>query len=261
MIQAKDGIHSYELIAKDTYRIDEKGIVNCYLLLGENSALLIDCGVGVGDIAATISEITFSPNITVTLTHRHCDHAGGCDFFKSYYVHEGDDKKIYKILSSKFASKLLLKKNDVKGLRLSKKPYHSILMPFKDDKTFDLGGRTITAVHVPGHTQGSVVYLDPKTHLMFTGDDVNPYLWLQLPGCTSLSEWLPGAEAILKLADTYTPYCGHSNGLIKKEDIAKLIALAKEILEKKPEFKGKALDYPEDKTVFPRLIVARKGIK
>jgi hydroxyacylglutathione hydrolase len=154
-----------------------------------------------------------------------------------------------------------LKKNNVKGLHLSKKPNHSVLMPFKDNGTFELGDRTITAVHVPGHTRGSVVYLDPKTHLMFTGDDVNPYLWLQLPGCTSLSEWLPGAETILKLADTYTPYCGHSTGLIKKEDIAKLIALGKEILAKKPPFKGKALDYPEDKNVYPRLIVARKGIK
>jgi glyoxylase-like metal-dependent hydrolase (beta-lactamase superfamily II) len=261
MIQAKDGIHSYEEIAAKTYRIDETGIANCYLLIGEKSALLIDSGVGVGDLLGTVRELTSLP-LTLALTHRHCDHAGGRDFFKNYYVHEADKPLVYKILSSHFASKELLKATNRPAMKLSKKPYHSKAIFLKDDATFDLGGRTISILHVPGHTEGSVVFLDPTTHLMFTGDDVNPYLWLQLPGCTSLTRWLVGAEKILALANSYTPYCGHDPGILTKEGIATLIVRVKEVLAKKPEFKGKQLDYPlDDKKAFPRFIVARKGIK
>jgi|LAHS01.1.fsa_nt_gb hydroxyacylglutathione hydrolase len=260
MILAKDGIHSYEEIAAKTYRIDEKGIVNIYLLLGEKEALVIDSGVGVGDLLGTIRELTSLP-LTLALTHRHCDHAGGVNYFKTYYVHEADKPLIYKILSSKFACKTLLKANKVEGLTLSKKPYHAKPIFMKDNQTFDLGNRAIRILHVPGHTAGSVVYLDPTSGLMFTGDDVNPYLWLQLPGCKSLSEWLPGAKAILDLAKDYTPYCGHDVGKLTKEGIEKTVALGEEILAKKPDFEGKALDYPLDKTVYPRILVARKGIK
>jgi len=260
MTPAKDGIHSYEEIAAKTYRIDEKGIVNIYLLIGEKEALIIDSGVGVGDLLGTIRELTSLPLICA-LTHRHCDHAGGVNDFKTYYVHKADKPMIYKILSSNFACKTLLKANKVEGLELSKKPYHAKAIFMDDHQTFELGNRPVRIVHVPGHTTGSVVYLDPASGLMFTGDDVNPYLWLQLPGCKSISEWLPGAKTILEFAKDYIPYCGHGDGKLFKDDIAKTVALGEEILEKKPEFKGKALDYPFDKSVFPRILVARKGIR
>ena len=260
MTSAKDNIHSYEEIGPNVFRIDESGIANCYLIIGEQKALLIDSGVGVGNLLECVEELTDKP-VTLALTHRHCDHAGGRDFFPNYYVHEADNKLVYKILSSHFACSQLLKMNHLTGFSLSKKPYHSKLVLMKDDTTFDLGERLISLVHVPGHTEGSVVFLDSKSNIMFTGDDVNPYLWLQLPGCTCLSRWLPGAEKILALAATYTSYCGHDKGLITKDGIATLIARVKEILDKKPEFQGKALDYPPDKTVFPRVLVARKGIK
>jgi hydroxyacylglutathione hydrolase len=260
MTLAKDGIHSYEEIAANTYRIDEKGLVNTYLLIGEKKALLIDSGVGVGDLLSTVKELTSLP-VTLALTHRHCDHAGGVNFFKSYYVHKDDKAIVYKILSSRFACRVLLKANKVGDLKLSKKPYHAKAIYMNDKQTFDLGARPVRIIHVPGHTAGSVVFLDPESGLMFTGDDVNPYLWLQLPGCTSLSAWLPGAKAILEFAKDYIPYCGHGEGKLYLDDIQKTVNLGEEILQKKPEFKGKALDYPFDKTVYPRILVARKGIR
>jgi hydroxyacylglutathione hydrolase len=260
MTLAKDGIHSYEEIAPSTYRIDEHGISNMYLLLGKTSALLIDSGLGVGDLGGTVKELTSLP-VTLALTHRHCDHAGGRNYFKGYYVHRGDKPLIYKVLSSEFACKQLLKMNNAGKVALSKKPYHAKAHYMDDNQTFELGERKISILHVPGHTEGSVVFLDETTHLMFTGDDVNPYLWMQLPGCTCLSKWLPGAKKILGLADSYKAYGGHDTGVLSKEQIAGVIAVGEEILAKHPSFDGKALDYPFDKKVFPRVFVARKGIR
>ena len=44
-------------------------------------------------------------------------------------------------------------------------------------------------------------------------------------------------------------------------EVTRSDASREEILAKKPDFEGKALDYPLDKTVYPRILVARKGIK
>lgn len=63
-------------IADDTYMISDFGIANCYLLIGEERALLIDCGLGIGDIKGAVEKITDKP-ILVVATHGHVDHAGG----------------------------------------------------------------------------------------------------------------------------------------------------------------------------------------
>jgi hydroxyacylglutathione hydrolase len=257
---AKDGIHSVYEIAPDTYRIDEKGIANTYLLVGEKKALLIDSGLGVGSIIDTIREITSLP-VILALTHRHCDHAGGRGYFKDCCIHKNDRPLIYGILSSRFACEQLLKMNKVKGVKLPHKPYHSHIHYIDDSYVFDLGGRQVSILNVPGHTKGSIVFKDEKTHLMFTGDDVNTYLWMQLPGCTSLSEWLIGAKKVLALAKDYQAYGGHDKGLISEDSIAKLISTIEELLKHVPSFEGKNLDYPLDKDIFPRVFVAKKNIK
>ncbi|MCI2068116.1 MAG: MBL fold metallo-hydrolase [Bacilli bacterium] len=262
MILAKDGIHSYEKIREDTYRIDEKGIANTYLLLGKDKALLIDSGLGVGDLYQTIRELTELP-IVLALTHRHCDHAGGRNYFKEYYVNENDKPLIYKILSSQFASKKLLSMNkeNKNPVKFNKQPNHAKPVFIKDGYSFDLGGRIVKTINTPGHTKGSIVFLDEKTKLMFTGDDVNLWLWLQLPGCTNLSTWLIGAKKILGLAEEYTPYCGHNEGLITKEGIRELIRVGEELLVNKTTNKAKTFNYPEDEKAPARICITKSRLK
>ena len=44
-------------IAKNTYKIDESGVANCYLLIGDNKALLIDTGCGAGDLKKAVAKM------------------------------------------------------------------------------------------------------------------------------------------------------------------------------------------------------------
>ncbi len=257
MITAQAGIHKIEQINEQTYRIDESGIANCYLLLGDNAALLIDCGCGIGSIGQTVQELTSLP-VTVAITHRHCDHDGGRNFFKEYYVNHKDKGLVYAILSSDFAIKTLLKGNKATGFTISKKPFHAVPVYFDDSKIFDLGGRFIRTKNIHGHTAGSVVFIDDKYHLMFTGDDVNPYLWMQLPGCTSLSGWLAGAKQVLTLADTYMAYCGHGAGLISKKDISGIIAAVQDLLAHKPDDAKGNIDYPDPKAEYHVLVSSNR---
>jgi glyoxylase-like metal-dependent hydrolase (beta-lactamase superfamily II) len=224
-----DSCHQISKISVDTYRISEDGIVNAYLLLGEKKALLIDCGLGIGNIRQCVEEITSLP-IDVALTHLHCDHAGGRNWFDHYAYHKKDNIGILYFLSSSLAAKQLLKMEG-KSEKLSKKNKHPKRLLFDDTCVFDLGGRLIRVMNTPGHTPGSTVYLDEKEHFLFTGDEVEPWLWLQLPGCLSVEKWLPNAKKILSLCNDYTVYSGHYKDALPKAAIQELVARGEELVK------------------------------
>jgi len=223
-----DPFHQTSKISADTYRISENGIVNAYLLIGGKKALLIDCGLGVGNIRQAVEELTSLP-IDVALTHLHCDHAGGRNWFDHYAHHKKDNLGILYFLSSNFAARQLLKMEG-RNEKLSKKNKHAKRLLFGDTCVFDLGGRLIRVMNTPGHTPGSTVYLDEKEHLLFSGDEVEPWLWLQLPGSLSVEKWLPNAKKILSLCDEYTVYGGHHKAALPKEEIAELVSRGEELV-------------------------------
>ena len=68
----------------------------------------------------------------------------------------------------------------------------------------DLGGRTLTVIHAPGHTPESLMLLDRDRGLLFTGDYIYEGLLLAfLPG-SDLNEYLHTARHLLE----YSPL-GH----------------------------------------------------
>lgn len=228
LLTAADGVHTAETIAEGTYRIDELGLAECYLVCGSERALLIDTGCGYGDIAQTVRQLTALP-VDVMLTHRHCDHAGGIGRFAEFYVHESDTAPVYSLVSSHAAMWLLSHKFTDK--RIAHTGSRPRMIPFGDGFAFELGGRRIVPVNTPGHTRGSVVAVDEKEHIMFTGDNVNPCLWMQLPGCVSLEEWLPGAERTLALCACCRAYCGHGADPLSREGISACIESVRSIID------------------------------
>ena len=236
-------IYSVEKIAQSTYKIDEMGRDIAYLLLGNEKALLIDSTIGAGDIKKTVEEITDLP-VTVAITHGHADHTGGAvGKYKEIYVQEDDCRFIFKITNSRIYKSTLLS-NRMKKAGVSIKNFSGFIwqtkwIPFKDGKTFDLGGRTVTAVHTPGHSPGCCIFLDDKEKLMFTGDNTLPYLLMTVQPCTSLEKWLEGAKKTCSLCDEYTPWSSHGDGTQTKEQIKKTISLVEEILEKYAQNKTK----------------------
>ena len=66
--------------------------VKSYLVLGQERAALIDTGMGVGNIAQLVHQMTELP-ITVILSHAHNDHVGGAWQFDNVGIHpsEADD--------------------------------------------------------------------------------------------------------------------------------------------------------------------------
>ena len=228
-------------IAKNTYKIDESGVANCYLLIGDNKALLIDTGCGAGDLKKAVAKLTEKP-IVVTVTHRHPDHAGGAWQFGSCFVHKDDKRKIYGIMSLPLVSRRMLK---IMGAAIDRnlRRKQCKFLSMEDGHKFDLGNRTVLVKSVPGHTRGSVIYLDENEKLMFTGDNTNYCLWMHLPGCMTLEKWLSGAKLILDYFDMgYKAYGGHSKGEQSREETQKLYDCVKKIIKRNRFKESKVID-------------------
>ena len=178
---------------KDTWEIDEFDCTSMFLLVGTEKAMLIDCGMGIGDLRGAIEMITDKPLIVV-ISHGHVDHTANARQFEEIWIHPKD--KEYPIPQS-----LARRKYDTEHIAQRQKgcigpPYNMFhLYPYDinvdlrepgpdepmpvihdlhDGQEFDLGGgRIVTAYECPGHSEGEMVFLDSATRTLFAGDAIN----------------------------------------------------------------------------------------
>ena len=222
------------------YLLNEFDGTNCYLVVGSEKALLIDCGTGFADLRGTAESLCDVPVICAA-THGHVDHVGGAGQFEAMYLHEDDCKPFTKLQMSVAARKLFLSSNGAikahgftaKDVRKGK--YKTKLLPMKDGDTIDLGDRVISVHHTPGHTKGSVALIDEASHTVFSGDNVCDALWMHLPGSTSLEEWLPSAQWLYEISKTHRVFWGHRTPQLTTEYIGTVIEWGKEIIRSHPK--------------------------
>ncbi|OPX97885.1 MAG: Metallo-beta-lactamase L1 precursor [Syntrophorhabdus sp. PtaB.Bin006] len=143
-----------------------------YLInLGE--IILIDSGTGIGfaQIVRNIVSLGLSPDLvsTVILTHCHIDHVGGAAEFKF-----------------RFGSNIVMHTLDAEIVERGDQYmsaafcFNIALTPFRVDRKLpgeeeilQFGSSTITCLHTPGHTAGSIaVYLDIDERRILFGQDI-----------------------------------------------------------------------------------------
>lgn len=173
-----------------------------YLVEGTKKAALIDTGTGIGNIRQFVSGLTNLP-YDVLLTHGHMDHAAGGFLYDSVYINPMDTELIYNgsIEERKSYADHVLKE------ALPIEAY----VPVKEIKTrvisdgdlFELGGVTIEAIEVPGHTHGSVAFLFREDRILLTGDACNTFTFLFLPESLSIEEYQQSLQRLLNRADDY----------------------------------------------------------
>lgn len=148
---------------------------HCYLLCGEESAVLIDTGLGVSNIRKIVGSLTELPVMAVT-THVHWDHIGGHRYFDNIAVHEAEKEW----LSIKFPIPLqIVKKNltrlpcdfptdfDIDAYQIFQGVPQRIL---QDGDFLNLGGREIQVIHTPGHSPGHCCFYESGRNYLYSGD-------------------------------------------------------------------------------------------
>ena len=84
-------------------------------------------------------------------------------------------------------------------------------LPLREGDRFDLGGGVLEALAFPGHTPGSVVFLDERDDCVFAGDSVTDMPWLFLPESLTVSRYLESLTRFAaKSARLSQIYPGHS---------------------------------------------------
>lgn len=138
------------------------GSENMYLLEGEEKALLLDTGYGVGNLRAFVEKLTDKP-ILVANTHYHPDHAAGNGEFEQVYMSKGaavDAPSVELPGAVPF---------DI--TKLPHPDYEKLYVGEGD--SFDLGGRVIEVLDVkPAHCNSSLFFLDRGHRMLFCGDEL-----------------------------------------------------------------------------------------
>jgi glyoxylase-like metal-dependent hydrolase (beta-lactamase superfamily II) len=200
-------------VSPGVFRIDDNNAVNVYLIIGKDSALVVDTGMGSADLISQLKKLTSKPLIVIN-THGHSDHTGANYQFKKVYIHPEEIQSA--INTNTPEQRQSAAQNMLRGQKPSqgetyKGPIENTqYMPVREGFVFNLGGRTIKVIETPGHTPGELVLLDVENKLLFTGDNDNSLVWLFLPTCKPLHVYLASLEKLQsRLSEFTTLFPGH----------------------------------------------------
>lgn len=182
-----------KLIAPGVWNLIPNGMAAAYLIVGEEKALLIDSGAGEVDVKAICAELTSLP-IELVNTHYHGDHTAANKEFETVYMHPADVRKMTDWTQ---------------------------ISPIGEGFVFDLGGRQLEVIGIPGHTPGSIAIYDKDANIMFTGDTVGRKPIFLVEGDYDLDDF----EASIKKLMTYGAdmYGAHDMEVNRADTLEKLL--------------------------------------
>ncbi|MDR0917458.1 MAG: MBL fold metallo-hydrolase [Oscillospiraceae bacterium] len=168
-----------DIVSRDVFPVQN------YVIVGTERAAIIDTGLGIGDIRAVVRTLTDLPIIALH-THAHLDHTGGDQLFDDNYLNPIERVPSGQETTAQHAAKGHLLAGFAGGnAELAQHAAEHLLpsaqityLPVRDGDTFDLGGGTVLeAVAIPGHTIGSLAYVDRAGRFAFTGDGIADIHW------------------------------------------------------------------------------------
>jgi glyoxylase-like metal-dependent hydrolase (beta-lactamase superfamily II) len=198
-----------DLVAPRTWLVAEPGHVNCYLVEGDDLAVLVDTGLGLADIRPVVQALTSRPVLVVN-THGHSDHRGGNWRFDEVAAHPlATDALTSAVPADQLAGYLTVAREQLAAYEAARAAddrfFHLFTAatrprplppgadawtvpggpspkPLADGQRIDLGGRFLTVLHTPGHSPDSICLLDDERGLLFAGDTlITGDFWAHTP--------------------------------------------------------------------------------
>jgi glyoxylase-like metal-dependent hydrolase (beta-lactamase superfamily II) len=187
------GWYSWVEVGGDLVRISEPHVdellsANLWWLRGTDRDIVVDAGLGVVALRDAIPGM-FLRDPMVLLTHAHLDHVGGAHEFRERAAHPAEAAQLAAgVPASLYGAELYAKLGlnaagqHVPDLMINTLPYPdydpaayriaplSVTRLLTDRDRIDLGSRTLTVVHLPGHTPGSIALLEEHTGVLYSGD-------------------------------------------------------------------------------------------
>ena len=174
---------------------------NSYLVIGNDRALLFDLAIDNKNMKQYASELA-KRSVQLVLSHAHVDHIYHITDFDKVWLHPDDEK--------------LLREGAAFQKGIKNCPPLSYLF---DGDIIDLGGRILDVIHIPGHTDGSIVLLDRQTRTLLGGDTVARHL-LHGMHTKIAPEKISEDMEKLKSLPFDVIYCAHDRCALPKEHLS-----------------------------------------
>lgn len=200
-------------IDSNTWRFENE-YVRFFLLVGDEKAALIDSGFSVPNALELAKGLTTKPIILIN-THGDMDHTSGTGAFSEIHMHNAD----------------------YTGCKVSEKYSQTALVEINDGDVIDLGNRQLKAIHIPGHTRGSVAFLDKSKRVLYAGDTVQKgHIFMFGPHrCPEIFE--ASLDKLIEIKDSYDAiYASHDEFCLPSDYVEKVKEAWKMVKEGKIAF-------------------------
>lgn len=215
-----------------------------YLVIGSKHSLLIDTGMGIGNIQKLVHHLLpSSTSLKVINTHTHSDHTGDnwrfpgvlsgvhSDFVQQNAKGSFEEAQ-NEIKSGMVWEKYLPEDFDRKTYRF--RPFE-ISHFVKENDRIDLGqGQELQIISTPGHSPDSISLLDEKNRLLFVGDVFYQGPILLYRPETNLQDYLKSLEKLAvhcSKVDLLLP--GHNIPNVESKLIIKAVNAMKDVMNGK----------------------------
>jgi glyoxylase-like metal-dependent hydrolase (beta-lactamase superfamily II) len=207
-----------ETLCENTWLIRADGCTG-YLVVGDERGVLIDTGFGTGNIQAFVQTLTGKPVDWVANTHGHFDHTAGDGWFSLAFMTAAAAETARIPYPSK--------------ARLTYPLDYPIQVVGEGDK-IDLGGRDLEVIEIPAHAPSSVAFLDKKSRVLFSGDEVAPFVmlyWQQDEPQPTIEQYARNLEKLVARRSEYDYICwGHGESLLDASLVADCLENVRQIL-------------------------------
>ena len=247
-------------LGRKTWQIDSYHAVSMFLIEGDNEAMLIDTGAGIGDLKAQVEELTDKPLIVVN-THGHLDHTGGNMQFPEVWLDPDDlemDQKMntqdvrVNYARSRVGNFWPEKMEEAVAAVLPSGEIH--YRELREGMVFDLGNRPVEVIKTPGHSRGSVVLLDRAAHQLFTGDMVNFQVLIYKGMSTPMDVYADSLRKIKARSGEFDRILrGHDRPIGSAADMDVLLSIVEDIMS------GRDVGHYEEAGMRQGGVVAREG--
>lgn len=179
---------------------------NSYLIVGKERAVLFDLAVNSPELKKYAEKIAGKP-IQLVLSHGHFDHVYYLNQYQNVWMNKYDE--------------FLLKKGMLGFPPVEPCPN---IHRLEAGDVIDLGERELEVFHIPWHTPGSILLLDRKCRVLFSGDTCARKMLYGLHGKVSLEDFRMSLIK-LKKEEFDVIYSAHDRCAIPKEYISHMIFL------------------------------------
>jgi quinoprotein relay system zinc metallohydrolase 2 len=172
--QLGDGVYAYRGAHALMSEANQGGICNLGLVIGADSAAVIDCGGSILEaraFIAAIKQVTDKPIRHAIITHMHPDHVFGAAAFRDLGAEIVGHRNLPRALEARRDFYLqrfrgLMGESAMAGVDIVPP---SLLV--ENEMELDLGGRVLDLrAWKPAHTDNDLTVLDRASKILFTGD-------------------------------------------------------------------------------------------